>query len=162
MMANNTKLVSATLGIVLVVGLTACSTADQQKAKEQAREAGHELSADAKKAGHEIKKDAKELGNKVDSAASSDKVSHVDSDAKNAAARTDDKLDHAALEAKVKTKLISDAGFSTLTSVSVSVTGDVVTLTGTAASEEQKRSAGVAAAQVNGVARVRNLLSVRP
>ncbi len=134
-----------TAAVVLVLGVSvACTSSDQRKAQEQAREAGHELSDDAKKAGHEIQKDAKELGRKVDSAVQPEK------------------LDHASLLARVKSKLAADAGLSTLTNVSVAVNGSVVTLSGTVSSAEQKKAAELAAAQVDGVTRVRNHISVQP
>ena len=51
------KVLSAVLGITLIVGMAGCSTSDQRQAREQARETGHEISDEAKKAGHEIKRD---------------------------------------------------------------------------------------------------------
>jgi len=139
------RLLTAAFGIALALGLNvACSSADERKTRAQAREAGRELSDDAKKAGHEIQKDAKELGRKVDGAVQPDK------------------LDHATLLARVKSKLAAEAGLSTLTNVSVAVSGSVVTLSGTVANEDQKKAAALAAAQVAGVTRVRNHILVRP
>jgi len=140
------RLFSITLGLALAIGLVGCNSSDQRKAKEEAREAGRE-----------IKKDAKELSQKVDSAvgpsggSASDKMAHVDA-----------KLDRAALVGKVKAKLAADAGLSTLANVEVVVNGSIVTLTGTAASEDQRKAAELAASQVDGVTRVRNHLVVRP
>ncbi len=130
--------------------MVGCSSSDQKKANEQAREAGHELSDDAKKAGHEIKKDAKELGHKVDDA--------MGPDGKSAG----EKFDHATLIGRVKSKLAADAGLSTLADVDVEVNGSVVTLVGTAANGEQRKAAELAAAQVDGVTRVVNHIKVRP
>ncbi len=127
-----------------MIGLAGCSRSDQQKANNDAREAGHE-----------IKQDAKELGHKVDQSlgggSASDKM-----------ARVNDKLDRATLVGRVKSKLAADAGLSTLTNVDVVVDGSVVTLTGTAINEEQRKAAELAAAQVDGVTHVRNRLTVRP
>ncbi len=136
--------------MALVMGMTACSALDQRKADEQAREAGHELSDEAKKAGHEIKKDAKELSQKVDSTVGPDGAS------------ASEKMSHAALVGKVKSKLAADAGLSTLNNVEVTVNGSVVTLSGTAANAEQRKAAELAAAEVDGVTRVRNDIVVRP
>jgi len=157
------KLLSATFCFVLLMALVACSASDQRKANEQAREAGHEISDEAKKAGREIKKDAKELGRQVDSAVNSGKVANADGKTKDAASRTEVKLDHAAMVGKVKSKLAADAGLSTLARVEVTLNGGgVVTLSGTAANEEQRKAAEIAAAQVDGVTRVRNHITVRP
>jgi len=144
------RLFSAVLGIALVIGLASCNSSDRRKADEQAHEAEHELSADAKKAGHEIKKDAKELGHQVDNAMGPNGTS------------AGQKLDHATLTARVKSKLAADAGLSTLSSVDVDVNGSVVTLSGTAANGDQRKAAEVAAAQVEGVTQVRNQITVRP
>jgi hypothetical protein len=147
---------SAILGFALIFGLAGCSTSDQEKAKEQAREDVRKAADDATKAGHEIKKDAKELGNKVDASM------QPGGSASNAMDRADIKLDHAALVAKVKTKLASDAGLATLKNVDVNLDGGVVTLSGTAANESQKKAAEIAASQVEGVTHVRNHLTVQP
>jgi len=144
-MASIRLLAAAAFGMALVIGMNvACSSANERKTREQAREAGRELSNDAKKAGHEIQKDAKELGREANSAVQPDK------------------LEHASLLAQVKSKLAADAGLSTLTNVSVAVAGSVVTLSGTVSSEDQKKAAGSAAAQVGGVTQVRNRILVRP
>ncbi|HWF47825.1 MAG TPA: BON domain-containing protein [Bryobacteraceae bacterium] len=70
-------------------------------------------------------------------------------------------LDRATLVARVKSKLASDAGLSTLSDVSVDTSGHVVTLKGTVNSEQQKRLAEEAAIQVNGVSKVVDNLTVR-
>jgi osmotically-inducible protein OsmY len=64
--------------------------------------------------------------------------------------------------AKVKAKLASDVGLSTVTTVDVRTTGDVVTLRGTVSTLEQKQHAEQAALQVAGVRRVVNELTVKP
>lgn len=140
-----TRLISVTAtAAVLVIGLAGCSRHDQQQVKEEAREAGRE-----------IKQDAKELGHKVDNSLGG-------GSAQDKMARVDAKLDRATLVGRVKSKLAADAGLSTLADVEVVVNGGIVTLTGTAASEEQRKSAELAAASVDGVTRVRNHIVVRP
>ena len=145
------KALSAMVGVFLVMGLAGCTQSDQRKAREETREAGRELSDAAKKAGHEIDKDAKQLSEKAENGSASEKMSRVDNN-----------LDHAALIAKVKSRLASDAGLSTLAHVEVDVDGNTVTLRGTAATAEQKIAAGQAAGRVDGVAHVRNHLAVQP
>jgi osmotically-inducible protein OsmY len=51
---------------------------------------------------------------------------------------------------------------ATLSKVNVAVNGDVVTLTGTVSSLDQKKAVEQAASQVPGVARVQNSLRVEP
>lgn len=127
------RLISATVAVLFVMSLASCSRHDQRLVKEEAREAGRE-----------IKNDAKELSRKVQDGSASAK------------------LDQATLVARVKSKLAADAGLSTLADVDVVVNGSVVTLTGTAANNEQRKSAELAAAQVDGVTRVRNDITLRP
>lgn len=162
------KLIAVTLaGVALVVGTTGCSTQNQEKAKAEVKEDAHKTSEEAKKAGHEIKEDAKELSQRVDAAvkpdseSASDKLSKGSDKMKDAASHAGVKLDHAALLAKVKTKLASDAGLSTLANVNVEEDGGVISLSGTVATEEQKKAAEVSAGQVTGVVRVHNNLTVK-
>ena len=158
----------AIFGFSLVLGLAGCSSPDQEKAKAQAREDVRKASEEAKKAGRELKENARELGRKVDAAVqpdsetASDKMAHAEVKAKDAAARAGVKLEHAALLAKVKARLASEGGLSTLTEMDVTVDGSVVTLTGTVASEDQKKAVETAAAEVDGVTKVRNRLRVEP
>jgi len=162
------RLLSATLGLVLVAGLIACNSSDRERARENGDQDLRKATAEAKKAGNEIKAEAKELSHGVaaavqpDSESASDKMSHAETEAKQDAARASIRLDHAALVAKVKTKLVSDAGLGTLTNVAVDAHGSVVTLSGTVANEDQKRAAEAAASQVDGVTKVRNRLVVQP
>jgi osmotically-inducible protein OsmY len=72
------------------------------------------------------------------------------------------KLDHAALIAKIKTKLATDVGLSTVTGVDVDASGRIVTLHGTVDSVQQKQEAERAALQVGGVTKVIDDLQVRP
>lgn len=162
------RLVFAVIGTALVLGTAGCSSRDQEKTKEEVREDAHKTAEDAKKAGREIKQDAKDLSQRVsaavqpDSRSASDKFEAGTDRMKVAAAKAGVKLDHAALLAEVKTKLASDAGLSTLTRVDVALHGSEVTLSGTVATEEQKKAAELAAAQVHGVTHVHNALIVQP
>lgn len=124
-----------------------CSNTQQERARERADQARQE----ARKLGNEAKHEAHQLNRQVDSALKSP-------ESRQAA----QKLDRAALVAKVKAKLATDVGLSTVTSVDVDATGHVVTLRGTVSSPEQKRQAERAVAQLNGVTRVVNELQVRP
>jgi osmotically-inducible protein OsmY len=57
--------------------------------------------------------------------------------------------------------LAADVGLSTVTSVDVDATGQVVTLRGTVSSEDQKQQAANAVRQLSGVTNVINLLRVQ-
>jgi BON domain len=166
MSGNEMRILSAALQFTLIFGLVACSSSDREKAKEEAREDGRKASEEAKKAGQEIKKDAKELSSQARAAvqpggAASEGAAHAEAEAKDAAAKANVHLDHAALLARVKTKLASDAGLATLKNVHVSAKGTVVTLSGTVANEYQKRAAVIAASQAEGVTRVEDSLTVQ-
>ena len=73
-----------------------------------------------------------------------------------------EKLDNAALLAKVKAKLASDIGVATLTNVNVDTRGSVVTLRGTIASDTQRQEIQRTVSQVSGVTSVVNELKVAP
>jgi osmotically-inducible protein OsmY len=147
----------------LLIATTACSTRNQEHAQADADKA----KADAKRAGEEIKMQAKDLSHKVsaavqpDSVSASEKMNRAEADARTAADHAGIKLDHAALLAKVKTKLASNAGLSTLTNIDVSVDGSVAILSGSVDTEDQKKAAETAASEVNGITRVDNRLTVR-
>ncbi|MEO8349723.1 MAG: BON domain-containing protein [Acidobacteriota bacterium] len=68
--------------------------------------------------------------------------------------------DDAAIKTKIKAKLATDVGASTLTAVEVNVTNGVVTLAGPVASEDEKQRIGAAASSVEGVTSVTNNLQV--
>ncbi len=162
------RLISAVVATALLLGTSACTSQDQAKAKEEVREDAKKTSEEAKQAGREIKEDAKELSQRVgavvkpDSQSASEKLSNGADRLQAATSRAGVKLDHAALLAKVKAKLASDAGLATLTKVDVQVNGSEVTLSGSVATEAQKQAAELAASQVDGVARVHNSLIVQP
>lgn len=161
------RILPATLQFTLIFGLVACSTSDGEKAKEQAHQDGTEVSDEARKAGQEIKKEAKDLSSKVGAAvrpgdeSASDEMSHAKESARDAASRAEVHLDHAALLARVKTKLASDAGLATLKNVDVTVTGTEVTLSGTVGNEYQKKAPLIAASQVQGVTRVQDRIAIQ-
>jgi osmotically-inducible protein OsmY len=162
------RFLTLTAGFVLMLALSGCSASNRERAREQGDQDLRKATDDARRAGHEIKEDAKELSRRVDVAVKpdgepvSEKVAHAEAVAKADAARAGVQLDKAALLAKVKTKLLSDAGLSTLANVDVAVNGSVVTLSGTVANESQRKAAQTAAAGVDGVSTVQNQLVVRP
>jgi len=151
---------AAAVVLILMIGSFACSSPNEEHARQQA-------SQDVHNAGKELKKEAKELRQRVDAAvqpdqeSASDKMSHAEAEIKSDASRAGVRMDHAALLAKVKASLVSDAGLSTITNVNVQVEGTEVTLTGKVASEDQKRAVERAASQVSGVTRVQNRLTVQ-
>ncbi len=161
------RILSATLQFALVFGLVACSSSDREKAKEEARRDGQKASEEARKVAREIKDEAKDLNRQGGAAArpgdgsASDQMARAGDKARDAASRAEVHLDHAALLARVKTKLASDAGLATLKNVDVNLTGTVVTLSGTVANEYQKKAAVIAASQVEGVSRVEDHMAVQ-
>lgn len=166
---------------ILMTLTTGCSQSDQQTAHQRAAEAkvkAHEdaqrLNQDAKKLGQEVKQEAHVLGRQIGTALNStapatnstsgaqEKLARGSHDLRVEADKAGVKLDHAALVAKVKAKLASDVGLSTVTGVDVDTTGQIVTLRGTVDSVQQKQLAEQAAMQVSGVTRVIDQLQVRP
>src|SRR5579884_4113178 len=170
-----------TCSLVLLFLLAACSQSSQQtakergaEAKERARHAGERLNQDARTFGHEIKQEAHSFGQKFGAALNStgpaasgtsqpaEKVEQGGRDLRVEAGKAGVKLDRAAIIAKVKAKLAADVGLSTVTSIDVDTTGQVVTLRGTVNSVQQKQLAEQAALQVNGVNKVIDDLQVNP
>lgn len=174
------RMLAVVLSLALVFVLGGCSQSDREsarqreaQAKEKADRAGERLSQDAKKLGHEIKTEARALDRKITNAVNNpapasngtsqaeDKVARGAHDLHIEANQAGVKLDRAALIAKVKTKLATDVGLSTVTGVDVDTTGQVITLRGTVDSMEQKQQAEQAALQVSGVTKVVNNLTVK-
>jgi osmotically-inducible protein OsmY len=162
------KLLTTTVELVLVMSLAACSSTERERAKERGDADLRKATEETRKAGKEIKAEAQDLSRRVDASvqpdrvSASEKMSHAEADLKQDASRAGAKLDRAALLAKVKTSLVSDAGLSTLSNVEVEADGSVVTLSGTVANANQKKAAEMAASQVDGVTKVRNRLVVQP
>jgi len=152
----------------------ACSQSDQEKARERAAEARRKAREEAHELAHEAKRAASELKGQIKQATQGNgpgatggdgdgqKLRHGGEDLRAAGSEATVKLDHAAMIAKVKAKLASDVGLSTVTRVEVDDSGQVVTLRGTVDSPEQKTQAERAVRQVEGVTRVVNNLQVRP
>ena len=69
-------------------------------------------------------------------------------------------IDDATITTKVKYELAEDVKFSTLKTVQVDTDRGVVTLTGKVHSKREKQHAGLVAGKVDGVVKVRNMLSV--
>jgi osmotically-inducible protein OsmY len=166
---------------VLAVSV-ACSQSDQEKARERAddakektRQEAERLRADARKLGHEAQHQAKALGQQINQAVNGgrpasnnaagqaqEKLEQGSRDLRVEGDKAAVKLDHAAMIAKVRAKLASDVGLSTVTNIDVDATGTVVTLRGTVSSEEQKQQAEQSVGQISGVTKVVNDLRVRP
>lgn len=166
----------------LLMMLGGCSSSDKERANEHAAEAkektrveAERLKTDAQKLGHEARNEAHELGQNINRAlngttpASSaqnsqagEKLRRGEEDLRVEGGKAAVKLDRAAMIAKVKAKLATDVGISTITGVDVDTAGQVVTLRGTVSSEQLKEQAEQSALQVTGVTRVVNLLVVKP
>ncbi len=68
--------------------------------------------------------------------------------------------DDAAIKTKIKAKLATEVGATTLTAIEVNVTNGVVTLAGPVSSEDDKQRIGAAASGVEGVTSVTNNVQV--
>ena len=162
------RILTAALQVTLLFGLVACNSSDRERAREEARREAQKAAEEAKKAAHELKDEAKDLKRHVNDGAArpsngsaSEEMAHAGDHAKDAAARAQVHLDHAALVTRVKAKLASDAGLATLKNVDVAANGSVVTLSGTVSNEYQKRAAVIAASQVEGVTNVEDHIVVQ-
>lgn len=159
----------------------ACSKPDQEKmdqkteaARESVRDAAHRVGDDARKLGREMKADASDLSRNVDHAINStgstsngaagaeEELRKGEQDLRAAGHQAGVKLDRAATIAKVKSKLVSDVGLSTVAAIDVDAIDGVVTLKGSVTSEDRKNQAAEAVKQVDGVTRVINQLVVKP
>ena len=131
----------------------ACNRADQAKAKQDVRDFGNKID-------HAVNSGGPAQGGTTQSA--EEKLRKGGEDLRAAGEKAGVKLDRATLIAKVKTKLATDIGLSTATSIDVDARGQVITLQGTVSSEEQKREAEESAGQVDGVTKVVNELAIKP
>lgn len=163
-----------TLAMAVLLVAAGCSQGDKERARERAAEArrkadeaaakarveADKLARDARREAHDLNRNINDAVNgsgtpRGDQSGASEKLKAAGSEA-------GVKLDRAALITKVKAKLANDVGLSTVTSVDVDASGQVVTLRGTVSSPEQKHQAEIAAGQVSGVTRVINDLQVQP
>jgi hyperosmotically inducible protein len=161
--------------------LSGCSQSDQETARQReaearakAQRAADRVNRDAKKLGSEVKQDARLASEKIGNALNNssperngasqaeDKIARGSHDLRVETDKAGVKLDHAAVIAKVKARLATDVGLSTVTGVDVDTTGQIVTLRGTVGSVQQKQQAEQAALQVSGVTKVIDDLQVRP
>jgi osmotically-inducible protein OsmY len=151
---------------------SACSRSDEEharqraaEAREKARQEAHQLAHQAKQAAHDLKREINQAvnsgGPQPASGSADEKLQRGGQDLRSAGDEAKVKLDRAALIAKVKAKLASDVGLSTVTSIDVDDSGRVVTLRGTVDTPEQKKQAEYAVRQVSGVTQVVNDLRVR-
>lgn len=138
------------LGAILLGGLLLVSIGCDRSTQDKARERQAEAERKLRKLGSDAKQRARELDHNIKDA--------VQPDREHAA----EKLDNAALLAKVKARLASDVGLATLNNVNVDTSGSVVTLRGTVASDTERQAAQRAASQVSGVTSVVNDLKVVP
>ncbi len=129
----------------------ACDRSNRQRAREEADQAREK----ARELGRRAENEAKNVKHRVDESVATATNS-------NAAQGAAEKLDNAALLARIKAKLASDVGASTITSVDVDATSHIVTLRGRVSSLEQKRQAEQVVAQIPGVTKVINDLQVSP
>ncbi|MFL6350858.1 MAG: BON domain-containing protein [Bryobacteraceae bacterium] len=172
------KFARARAGAIVAL-CVACTTSDQQRAREKAAEAKQKARQEAERArqdlktlGQAAKREAKKLHQGVNealqrgqpdsqnAAGAERKLNDAGQELRSAGEHAAVKLDRAAMIAKVKAKLATDVGLSAAARVDVYSTDQVVTLRGTVSSEEQKQQAERAVMEVNGVSKVINLLQV--
>jgi osmotically-inducible protein OsmY len=158
-----------------------CSRADRQsaernaaEAKEKTRTAAERVKQDARRLADQTKQGANSLRQDIDRALwsteparggigqSEEKLRHGTEDLRAAGNDAAVKLDRAAIIAKVKAKLATNVGLSTITGIDVDAAGQVVTLHGAVSSEQQKQQAEQAVLEVDGVKRVVDVLVVKP
>ena len=134
--------------ILLFTGLILFGVGCDRSSRKEARDREAEARQKIKKMGREAREKVRKLDRDIQDTVQpgSDQASA--------------KLDDAALLAKVKARLASDAGLTTLRNVNVDTRDSVVTLRGTVESDAQRQQTERAAAQVNGVRRVVNELKV--
>lgn len=159
-------------GMLMMLAL-GCSQSDQEKARERAAEAQRKARQEARALAHDAKHAARSLDRQIHQAmngngsgpASGDdagaKLRRGGDDLRAAGSQASVKIDHAAMIAKIKAKLVNDVGLSTVTRIEVNDNGQVVTLRGTVDSPEQKTQAEHAVLQVDGVTKVVNELQVQ-
>lgn len=120
---------------------------------------------DARRLAEKAKGQAEKLARQVRINGTGDaeaKLKYGAQDLEQASAKAATKLDHAALVAKVKTKLADNVGLSTLGGVDVQAEDGVVTLRGTVPSAERKRQVERVTAETEGVLKVDDRLQIQP
>jgi osmotically-inducible protein OsmY len=170
----NRRFGAALVLAMLALGSAACSRSDEDKARERAAQARQKAREEAHELAHQAKRAADALNRQISQATNGtgprstagetagQKLRRGGEDLRAAGSEATVKLDRAAVIAKVKAKLASDVGLSTVTRIEVDDSGQVVTLRGTVDSPEQKIQAERAVRQVDGVTRVVNDLEVKP
>lgn len=155
----------------LLVLLIGCSPSAREKTDRKTAEAKQKMQLEAHRLGEEAHNLRQNIGHALTSTGpaqagstpeAEEKLRRGGEDLRAAGSQAAVKLDRAAMVAKVKTKLATDVGLSTVTSIDVDTTGHVVTLRGTVSSEDQRRQAEQAALEVSGVTKVVNDLRVQP
>lgn len=131
----------------------ACNRADEAKAKQEARDLSNKIQ-------HAVNSPGPAGAGSAQTA--EQKLKQGSEDLRAAGEKAGVKLDKAALIAKVKTKLATDVGLSTATSIDVDVRGGVVTLKGSVSSEGNKHQAEESVKQLEGVTQVVNDLIIKP
>jgi len=131
---------ASVFSILLLALSLACSKSDQQSANQKAAEARQKTRREAEKLKQEVRQDARALDQKVHQAVqgqpvqtgsageAEEKLRRGGRDLQAAGGQAAVKLDRAAIVARVKTRLVSDVGLSTVTGIDVDATGQVVTL----------------------------------
>lgn len=139
--------------VVLLTFSAACNRSDEAKAKQEARDLRHKIDQAVNSPG------PAQAGT---TQSAEEKLRRGSEDLRVAGQKAGVKLDHAAMIAKVKAKLVTDIGLSTATAINVDAHGSVVTLSGTVSSQEQKHQVEETVRQLDGVSKVVDNLTVTP
>ena len=144
------RLLPATLCTTLILLSSACNRADQDKAKQEARDLERKVNQ------------AVGPVNLRDTQGAAAKLRQGGEDLRRAGQKAGVKLDRAALIARVKPKLATDIGLAPATGIDVEAQGATITLKGSVSSEYQKQQAAQSVSQLDGVNKVVNDLAVKP
>ncbi len=158
--------------VAAALTLTSCSQRDQETAQQRTDEAGKKAQHELHQLGTEAKRDAQRMRSELDKGMNGDvkpsmagaqaKLDGAGKVARSETEKAGKALDQATVIARVKAKLASDVGLSSVGAVRVDYSGGIVTLRGSVVSADQKRLAEQAAAQTDGVQHVRNELTIQP
>lgn len=155
---------------VLILFSAGCSQTDQDRARAEAERAKERTKQEARRLADRTKQAASEISDKTKSAMDDSGTAAGSAEAKlrkgagdlqEAGKNATANMKEAAITMKVKSRIASDAGLSSVADVSVETVGHTVTLTGKIASEEKRREVEKAALAVDGVTKVNNQLIVR-
>lgn len=139
--------------LALLTATSACDRSDRTRARQEAHDLRRKIDQAVNSGGPAHPATTEQAENKLRQGGE---------DLRRAGEKAGIKLDRATLIAKVKTKLATDIGLSTATSIQVDVRNQTVILTGNVASQDVKHQAEQVVGELDGVSKVINDLKVTP